>query len=1438
MHPHPAYSFAPPSAHGRWRRLLVATGAALAAATANADISIPNAPLAVRQTAKPLVMLVVSKEHRLFNEAYNDASDIDGDGTLDIRFKPGITYLGLFNPDLCYTHDGKRDGTGLFTPRASAVAPGRTCTGQWSGNWLNYVTTSRVDALRVVLYGGMREVDTPTQTILRRAYIPQDGHSWAKEYTSEAVDGYRIADYTPLSAPTPGNRHFFGNVTRAAGVNCQTLSQCSGAPPLLSVVTNSTRRVWDWASSEAPVLSNIPKSDGSSPHGGTLAEYTVRVLACAPNYTSGCKFYGTVAKPIGLLHEFGETNTLLFGLLTGSYDRNLSGGRLRKPVATFADEINADGTFKAVAPLVRTLDALRIRDFNNSVTDGTYKGGSVTTGVPDEGKFPDWGNPVGEMMYEALRYFAGKRTPTADFAGASTIDAEVGLPSPAWDDPYAGDSQAKAPICARANLLVVSDTNVSHDSDQVPGAYESFAKPGFRGDLSGFNARAEADAIGQSELALPGLYFIGESGTTADTAPTVKRVESLGTVRGLAPEEPTKQGSYHAAAVAAYGKRTDLRADLSGIQNVETFVVGLASALPRIAVPMSGNRIITLVPFAKSVGGGGSRISNAKGSFQPTNQIIDFYVEGIANSGASDRNPNVNGGRYFAQFRINYADVEQGSDHDMDAIAQYTVQRNADDTLTVKVRPIYQGGRIRQRMGYVISGTQADGVYLEVQDESDETPYFLNTPPGRNPGYCDATPMPNDCKRLPYLEGPPGMDEATRTFRTGTSAAATVLNDPLWFAAKWGGFIDRNGNGRPDLRLEWDADGDGMPDTFLPVQNPARLQQALRKALNSIVARASTATSLASNSNSASAGTFLYQALFDTNRWSGDLLAWNVSRDGLSTTAAWRASTQLPPWQERKIFIRTAQPAVLPLDGRSLPGVASDVVDYLRGDTRQERRNGGTLRDRNSPLGAIIHSTPLYASDTGTVYAGASDGMLHAFDARDGRERFAFIPQATAPGLASLAALDYVHQYGVDGEFARTPRGPLTGDKSYLYALLGRGGKGLFSLNITQPASFGPGDFLWEYSAGAQDADLGLMLGQPQVAPLNNGMLGVIVGNGYNSTSGKAVLYLFTVNVDGSLARVYKLDTGAAGDNGLATPALLDTNNDGKVDLVYAGDLLGNVWKFDLTAADPQRWGIAYGGRPMFKARDASGTKAQPITAPLLAVVNDQSESPHQGKRFVFFGTGAYLRETDPADASPQSWYALIDDSETPIAENRSQLRERKIQNSGQVAGQLSRVFSAAAAGDMLDRRGWYIDLTTPRAGERIVSAPQIAPLAVPALMVTSIDPINSDPCIPGGRGFLNLVDPYTGGALSVGLIDAQGNGNFADDLLGDRLIGSIELGVGLPSVPRLIRQSQGLATAFVSGSASGDPQGTGSGTGIRGLTIKSKASGARRLAWREIIRD
>jgi len=1344
----------------------------LNAGLSNADITIPNTPLIAQQNpTKPMTMIVAGRDHRLFYEAYNDASDIDGDGALDIRFKPNITYLGLFDPNLCYTYSGS-GYSGLFSPSSYAV-DGK-CPGKWSGNWLNYVTTSRIDAVRKVLYGGYREVDTATRTILRRAYIPQDAHSWAKEYTSVAVDGYNIADYTPLSVPAPGRRHLFGNLTPNAYTNCGVLSSCSNLPPLLSVVTNSPGRVWGWASKERPVL------DGS--YGGRRTNYTVRVEVCTAAFHDGCKQYPNGNyKPVGLLHDYGENEAMLFGLLTGSYDKNMSGGRLRKVVSSFKDEVDPNtGVFTANAKIVQTFDRLRIRDFNNWRTDNAYRGGWVKDRPMYEGEFVDWGNPLAEMLYEAVRYFAGKGAPTSVFAGSTGFDNEVGLPTARWDNPYSPTSAAKAPWCTKANLLTISDVNVSFDSDQLPGsAFRTFS-----GDLGGLNVSTLSNMITANEPGVAGLHFIGQSGRNYDGAPTAKWVTSLANIRGLAPEEPTKQGSYYSAAVAYYGKTTDLN-PVTGKQTVDAFFVAFSSHVPRIEFPTPSGKV-TLVPFAKTVQG------------WPTNQIVDFYVDTLANLPGAPSNPSINEGRPYAKFRINFEDVEQGADHDMDAVAEYTVQLTATGEVEVRVNSIYAAGSLIQLMGYVISGTTADGSYLVVQDA--DTPY----------GWY-----------LPYT--------STRRFTPGRSAA-TLLKDPLWYAAKWGGFIDRNGNNRPDLASEWDADGDGVPDTYFLVQNPLKLKETLRRAFDNILERSGSAGNVTSNSTSISANTAVYQSIFNTDFWSGDLKAYSVTSSGVEYTL-WKASEHVPTPTSRKIFTRSGGSAVeftwANLSATDQTALGSpDVVDYLRGERSKELQNGGSFRNRpKSPdnvLGDIVHSSPFYVKDTNTVYVGANDGMLHAFDAATGQELFAYIPSALIPKLKNLSEPIYTHNhnYFVDGDIAVSSKSDPS-DKNYLVATLGRGGKGLFGLDVTTPDSFATTHVKWEcFATGGtvsdcnDDDDLGFMLGRPVIAKMNDGTWAVIVGNGYNSTSGKAVLYIFKLD-DGTLLK--KIDTGVAGDNGLASPSVFDSNGDGKIDVIYAGDLKGNVWKFDVSSSSPSAWGLAFGGAPLFVAKDPSNNP-QPITAQITIAVNDVTGDPNYGKRYLFFGTGSYFRSSDPSDTQVQSWYGLIDeDSQIP---DRTQLTQRSIVQEGVLADKTVRVFSPATGNDMAGKKGWYLDFTT-HPGERIVTASKLYRLVKPTLIASSIIPV-VDPCVPGGKGFINAIDPFSGARLNVPVFDVNGDNSFNDnDKFNGTYIGGFDPNVGMPSEPTLVGDHP------VVGGSSGE---------VTSIKVNMGSIQKGRISWREVV--
>ena len=141
---------------------VMSAGSLLAIQSAvTAPLDIRNVPIFLDQTVAPINMLVVGRDHKLYYEAYNDASDLNGDGILDVGFRPNITYFGYFDSGTCYDYGTSLANT--FTPSGPAAAA-NTCSGKWSGNWLNYVTTARIDALRKVLYGGKRLTDTATQT--------------------------------------------------------------------------------------------------------------------------------------------------------------------------------------------------------------------------------------------------------------------------------------------------------------------------------------------------------------------------------------------------------------------------------------------------------------------------------------------------------------------------------------------------------------------------------------------------------------------------------------------------------------------------------------------------------------------------------------------------------------------------------------------------------------------------------------------------------------------------------------------------------------------------------------------------------------------------------------------------------------------------------------------------------------------------------------------------------------------------------------------------------------------------------------------------------------------------------------------------------------------------------------------------------------------------
>lgn len=1155
-------------------------------------------PPFVAQAVPPMVMFDVSRDHKLYYQAYNDGVDLNGDGRIDNMYDHSIEYYGYFNPYKCYTHTGGSSSNDYFTPATTNTD--RFCaSGQWGGNILNWLTMSRMDVIRKVMYGGQRSQETP-KVLLNRAYIPQDAHSWGKEFTGKlcgsgstykqmciadadcdsgytcqdksinligiaaptagtpcttapgfasnnsdpgyqkmlavrypntngtndtnhatllagfdttqfytgftptfvtdfsdtifipsndhgdnyaqivvaefstggkcnnncgnknqggdwtfAIDGddgveleirkvsdgqilqskngnnqlgwygghgwcsdckthtdkwtlansskyrvivrhtegggqdgvklwYKTPDSsstwqifgqssiitvnapkivtsgasdntcslkndtfrdtgvpTAVSTTTGQGYHLFCNTTLSAGVPS---SSAASQTTILRRITDSKHRIWEWTLKERPVCDDSFEDGSSATTNRT--DFTVQAEVCKSgvgtlsekNLFERCRNYGgtyTAATdtytggtwmPIGLFQKYGEYNPndpsgitrvcsktmgkscstdndcdsgeglcfdksqMYFGAMTTTYTKNTSGGVLRKNPGPVSDEVNMNNGTQQTSEnvrgnLIHSMDRMVVIDFDYS--SHSYSNcGWIWDRPINEGECKMWGNPLAEMMYETLRYFAGKNSPTAAYSYSTTADSGVNLSKPDWG--YTKGSTVYKPFdifpsCSQPFTLLLSDVNTSYDADQIPGSSYSgtFAEDTLAPHLGLGDTLSNGktvlndlmDTISTTEGIDGNSWFIGESGGSTDFICSPKTATNLRGLRGTCPEEPTKKGSYYAAALAYYGK-TKFH-DVTGFSPVSTFVVALSSPFADISIK-AGNNKVKIVPVAKTVSGTTSKClgyggctytTDASGrlifsncpsdAFCPTNSLVGLFINDIKYNSSNEI--------IYMKFRQNFEDVEQGADHDMDAIATYEVCTSAAATANygscaslslatnefeVLVTSSYAAGGADQVLGYIISGTTADGTYLVVKDKD----------------IGSGSPIYG----LPL--------ESKLEFTSSSTPSANNLKNPLWYAAKWGGFT---GSGKPDTPAKWDKDNDGNPDNYFPVSNPLELDKQLENALLAILARVSSGTAASILNNSEGSGASLLQAIFypkktfdnqTSSSWSGELM--------------------------------------------------------------------------------------------------------------------------------------------------------------------------------------------------------------------------------------------------------------------------------------------------------------------------------------------------------------------------------------------------------------------------------------------------------------------------------------------------------------------------------------------------------------------------------------
>jgi type IV pilus assembly protein PilY1 len=520
-----------------------------------------------------------------------------------------------------------------------------------------------------------------------------------------------------------------------------------------------------------------------------------------------------------------------------------------------------------------------------------------------------------------------------------------------------------------------------------------------------------------------------------------------------------------------------------------------------------------------------------------------------------------------------------------------------------------------------------------------------------------------------------------------------------------------------------------------------------------------------------------------------------------------------------------------------------NLVNFIRGD----RANEGDIADptkyyrsRAHVLGDIVNSEAVYiqapqqsyldtgyaayktaqASRQGVVYVGANDGMLHAFNADTGQEIWAYIPSVVLRNLYKLSDKNYSanHQYFVDGT-------PVQGDvfiggewRTILVGGLNSGGQGYYALDVTDPAN---PKALWEFTSDTSkttgyvtDANLGYTFGKPEISKLRDGTWVVFVTSGYNNNAtgdGQGHLYVLNAQTGAKVPTIPNGISTGVGDT--TTPSGLaqirawadDSFHNNTALRVYGGDLLGNVWRFDVNnivgaaGYDAQVLATLKGPAP--------GRVIQPITAkPELGIVGTYP--------IVFVPTGKYLGLTDLSDTNVQSFYAIKDQlNSTSYGSPRDDSHFIKqtlticADNSTDPTCPAKDRKASSNAVNFATDDGWYIDF--PDSGERGNTDPI---LALGTLAVVTNVP-NANACTAGGFSFEYFFDYRTGSAISTanGIL-----GQFLGNYLSTRAV--------------LIKLPNNTVVSITRGSDNS--------TDTNNVPIGSIPGATRRISWRELINE
>lgn len=1202
-------------------------------------------------------------------------------------------YLGYFDPGKCYKYKyvssaAPDSDNNYFYPTRAATD--RVCSGEWSGNFLNWASMQTIDPFRWALTGGYRWIDTPDLTVLEKAWSTSQGSAAQNFPESTTTDGTVIAGATPFVGAAKlgtaiwsyGNKMRFVAIASGSPSYSGTAEHFSGTATLGKLYEVFVRvKVCD--NSVGKEANCVAYSNGNYKPEGLMQKYASKIRYSA---------FGYLASDDG-----GDTNLKRDGAVLRASQRFIGP---TQPVPGSPDIANTTPEWSSDTGVM----------IRNPGKDEALASSTATVPIIDSGvmnylnKFGELNrnvykryDPVSELYYAALRYYRnlGNVPEWSSLTGVSDTSRKTML------DGFPIITDWKDPIqysCQRNFILGIGDVN-THADRNLPGA-----------------------TTGSKEPAMPSAVF----NDPIDAVAWTNKVGDLQNIKNLGTALiPGNDAGYLMAGLAYYANTTDIRPpgpnELSGKQTVKTYWLDVLEG---------GYKADRQFYLAAKYGGFNPPDSFKVEEAKPENFLKAWWSTSGETVGGQDKPDN-----YYTAARADLMVKGLTS-----AFASISSQLSAYSTSFVTADP-----------------------------------------------------------QLASL---------------GNATYATKFDPKTWTGDVVGSLA------KIDAKT-------GIPD----------LQQAWK--FSDILATQAAGTG------------------WDTRR---NIVTYNSS------------ANQGVPLRSGKI----SDAQLNSLDTSYVTGDDKlDYLNYLRGDRSNEYSSTATgsthaYRDRASLVGDVVNAKarPVgapaapysgvtnpgydkfktdYAARTPMVYVGTNAGMVHAINgsltgADAGKEVFAYVPgvafsgPTSTPntnGLASIGNKQFEHRFLVDAtplaadvDFGRTSGATGAADwRTLLVGGLGKGGKAIYALDITKPSTVtdktegaareteAATKVLWEFTDS--NGDLGYTYGQPVAIKTRKHGWVIVVGSGYNNRDGNGYFFFIDPRTGQRLEKISVpcSECSASNQAGLAhLNAFIVDASDGTADTIYGGDLMGNVWRLDVSGKGD------YPEPVKFATLTDSANKPLPITTKPLPVVQ-----PGTNRRYITVGTGRMLDSTDLNSSQAQRFFAILDGTNAAFS-NDHPVDGRPSDLPANVKFPLTvsnmRQLTDLSTGIALDLRtevGWYLDLGVSAGGPgwRVLSDPT-SYYGIVAFAATA--PKSGNACSPNGNGRVYALN------LGSGSCALDGGGASCYAAPKDGVVVDVQI-VADPPCPTCDRKS---TTRVVFG----DDQG---GVGTNTLVPPSNL-GLQRLNWREIL--